>query len=429
MPGRNRSTKALAQRIDRQYFRRVFPLQYWRWILSIASVALGLLWIGLHWASHSRTVYNTGPLTPAHAMLNQKCQVCHVRAGAFTASVTDQACSACHNGAIHQANQTFTPPCADCHAEHSATRLTAVSDRQCVACHGDLKTKTGKLKVAAAIHSFTGGHPEFATQRAGLKDPGTIKFNHAVHLRKDLRGSSGNVTLVCSDCHRTGNTEPWPYGTAVAASSGGRKYMAPVNYYEHCSACHPLMFDRRINEPVPHKDPDIVHDFLTRKFTAWIAAHPEELRAATRTEIRMPGTQPPAPPRDAAAWIAARVDQAELLLRVKTCKECHDIAPSDRGIPPIAKANLTPRWFKDAEFDHSAHQMLVCESCHAQAARSTKTSDVLLPGISVCRECHVPGKTDAANSSCVECHIYHDPAKHRHVEGKFTADQISALRQ
>ncbi len=144
MPGRNRSTKALAQRIDRQYFRRIFPLQYWRWILSLASAALGLLWIGLHSVSHSRTAYNPGPLTPAHAMLNQKCPVCHVPAGAFASRVTGQACSACHDGAIHQTNQTFTPQCVACHVEHSATRLTAVSDGQCVACHGNLKSKTGK---------------------------------------------------------------------------------------------------------------------------------------------------------------------------------------------------------------------------------------------------------------------------------------------
>ena len=115
-------------------------------------------------------------------------------------------------------------------------------------------------------------------------------------------------------------------------------------------------------------------------------------------------------------------------MRVKTCKECHEIAPADQGIPPIAKANTTTRWFKHAEFDHSAHQMIVCESCHQKARTSTKTSDVLLPGIAVCRECHVSGKSDAAGANCAECHLYHDPAKRKHVEGSFTSDQIAAVR-
>jgi hypothetical protein len=133
-------------------------------------------------------------------------------------------------------------------------------------------------------------------------------------------------------------------------------------------------------------------------------------------------------PASAAAWIAARVDESEQLLRIKTCKECHEVMPAARGIPQIAKANITTRWLKNAEFDHSAHQMLVCDGCHSQVLKSSRTSDVLIPGIGVCRECHVSGKVDAASSNCVECHVYHDPAKHKHIEGKFTVPQISGLR-
>jgi hypothetical protein len=94
-------------------------------------------------------------------------------------------------------------------------------------------------------------------------------------------------------------------------------------------------------------------------------------------------------------------------------------------MPQIAQTNLTMRWFKHAEFDHGAHQMLVCDTCHQQARKSTKTSDVLVPGIAVCRQCHVAEKSDAARSGCVECHVYHDPAKRKHVEGTFTSDQLA----
>ena len=138
-----------------------------------------------------------------------------------------------------------------------------------------------------SINSFSEDHPEFAVLRPGTQDPGTIRFNHAIHLKRDLRGPSGNVTLICSDCHRAGNTEPWPYGRILPST--GRKYMDPVNYSAQCSGCHPLTFDRRFAEPAPHGAPETIHPFLVQQFTAWIAAHPEELRAANATEIRIPG--------------------------------------------------------------------------------------------------------------------------------------------
>ena len=132
-----------------------------------------------------------------------------------------------------------------------------------------------------------------------------------------------------------------------------------------CSSCHPLTFDRRFAEPAPHATPETVHAFLVQKFSAWIAAHPEELRAANTAGIRIPGSAAQPAARTPAAWIALRVADAEQLMRVKTCKECHEFAPAssgDQGIPPMEKANITARWFKHAEFDHSAHQMIVCES-------------------------------------------------------------------
>ena len=428
MSGRERTTKSRARRIDREYFRRIFAFRRWRWILTIGSIALGLLWLGLNSTALNRNVYSPGPLTPAHTMLNQNCSVCHVPGGVFTAKVTDQACSACHDGAVHQANQTFTPHCVECHEEHTSRPLTAVRARQCTSCHGALKVKSGQLKVAGVIYSFNATHPEFSLQRTNAVDPGTIKFNHAVHLKKDLRAPRGTVaTLACSDCHRADNRETWPWGKADenAAPSTSRKYMEPVNYAKHCSACHPLTFDQRFTEPAPHQDPAIIHGYLTRTFTAWIAAHPEELRGAPNTDLRIPGTQDL--PRNAPAWIAAGVADAERLLRVKTCKECHDVADVETGIPPIPKAKVTLRWLAHAEFDHSAHQMLVCSGCHQSALTSTKTSDVLLPGIAVCRDCHVSGKKNAASAACVECHTYHDPAMHKHVDGKFTAHQLSTL--
>src|SRR5580692_2673152 len=97
MADRKRNTKALAQRIDRQYFHRMFPLQRWRLILSAAAVIAGILWLGIHAASRDRTVYSAGPLTPAHEMLGRKCTVCHVSANASNPAIADRVCLRCHD--------------------------------------------------------------------------------------------------------------------------------------------------------------------------------------------------------------------------------------------------------------------------------------------------------------------------------------------
>jgi hypothetical protein len=404
-------------------------MQRRRWILSGTAIGLGLLWLAFHLAARDNTVYTAGPLTRGHALLNQKCGVCHAETGGFTAKVADHSCSACHSGAIHQAKQTFTPQCIDCHREHTGGVLPEIGDRQCTGCHGNLQVKAGNPAIPVHVNSFATGHPDFSPRTSGAKDPGAIRFNHSAHLKKDLRSIRGNTTLVCSDCHRAENREAWPWGTAdpAAATSANQRYMDPVNYNEHCSKCHPLTFDTRFSEAAPHKDPAVVYEFLKQKFTAWISVHPEELRSASVTP-RIPGLAPPVPARSPAAWVSARVDLAETLMRVKTCKECHDLPPADHGIPPVPKAQITTRWLPHGEFDHSAHQMLICEACHENARKSDKTSDVLIPGIAVCRDCHISGRQDAARANCAECHVYHDPAQRKHVEGRFTLDRISALR-
>ena len=390
MSARKRSPKALLQRIDREYFLRVSGMQRWRWILAFGTIAVLLVWLALQVFIGRNQVYSAGPLSPSHAMLNRRCEVCHA-GSAFAIRVTDKACSTCHSGAVHQDRQTFMPACVDCHREHTGTTLTTVSDRECVRCHGDLRVTSGGVKVAGEIHSFTRDHPEFKMRSV----TSGLKFNHAIHLKKDLRTPSGFATVVCLDCHRENNTKPWPW--------------VSVNYYPNCSTCHPLTFDRRFSEPAPHENFDRIHEFITQRFTEWIEAHPEELRAMP-PDIRIPTSPAAAPARTASAWIAARVAESEELLRRKTCKECHTTIAGDKDFAAPSLA------FTHAKFEHSAHQLMDCTECHKQAASGA----MLLPGIAVCRECHVSNVQDAASGSCAECHVYHDPAKHKHVEGSFT---------
>ena len=430
MAGRTRTTKKLAQRINLDYFKTLHGIPRWRRILSVVITLAGLLWLGWHAVRGNPKPYNAGPVARSHAVFSQKCSACHVSAG-FQRSATDQACLGCHDGPIHHAEQTFAPACSDCHVEHKGVmRLASTSDQACTQCHSNLaaKSKNQTLKFVANISAFDRSHPEFAPLRPGRSDPGTIKFNHQVHLdpKKGIRGPHGVVMLKCADCHRPPRpNQTWPYGEAQQADAGSLAYMAPVNYMEHCSACHTLQFDKRIADPAPHKEPKVVYEFVVKKLTDYIAANPGAIHIVDEPDKRLPSRPVPPVPRNAQEWVAYKLADAQLLLWRKACKECHSLNyPAGENLPAVAKAEITKRWLPHSEFDHQAHQMLACTSCHSKATNSKETSDVLLPGIQVCRDCHRPGK-DAAEARCFECHTYHDWSKEKPVTGTFTVRQLT----
>src|SRR5262249_16859860 len=179
------------------------------------------------------------------------------------------------------------------------------------------------------------------------------------------------------------------------------------------------------SEPAPHKKPEVVHDFVVKMFQEYIAAHPNEVHMPSDLEGRIP-TRPPTPPaRDAAEWVQFRVAEAEQLLWRKTCKECHNLQfPGENELPKVPEAKITTRWLQHGEFDHQAHQMLKCEACHTKAPTSKETSDILIPTVKTCQECHRPGNQAVAQAACFECHQYHDWTKEKHIEGKYTVHQL-----
>ena len=411
MAGRTRTTKKLAQRINLNYFKTLHGIPRWRRIFSAVLAVVGLVWLGWYAVAGSAKPYNAGPLAHAHAFLGQKCGACHVSQASYQRTATDQACLACHDGPIHHAEQVFTPSCSGCHVEHQGSfQLASTADSGCTQCHGNLKTKTGPTKFVSDITGFDGNHPEFAALRPGQADPGTIKFNHKVHLKKELRGPQGTVQLKCADCHRPAD----------------RSYMEPVNYEKHCESCHTLQFDRRFSESVPHKEPKIVYDFVVEKLTAYIAGHPSEIPLVDEPDKRLPSRPPQPPARNAAGWIQQRLADSQLLLWRKACKECHALGYPNGpdALPVVAKAGITKRWLPHANFDHQAHQMVACASCHAKVSNSEETADVLIPGIQTCRECHRSGP-DAAEARCFECHTYHDWSKEKPVAGEFSVSEFA----
>jgi predicted CXXCH cytochrome family protein len=457
VPREKRTTKTIAQRIDLNYFKRPSPWRTRRFALSVALPCIAVAWLAAYAIARNNHAYSSGKMSPAHAVLTQQCGSCHVaKAGVFRAAAGDQACLSCHDGPIHHADQVFTPRCSSCHVEHRGRiLLAATADASCTQCHADLRTSGKATSYATDITEFTPeGHPEFAPLRAGFRDPGTIKLDHAIHLKANLIGpNNSRVQMDCDDCHRANAADQsWRFGGGPAAQaqlpaatggitgamtapistaetgppshSSARAYMQPIAYAKHCVACHPLLFDKRFADSVPHDTPEVIHAFLVKRYTDYIATHPAELRE-TKSTIALPAKPVPVSPRvyTPPEWVSTRVAEAELLLWGKTCKQCHTLSSAAAAppmaaprLPVVAKSNIPARWFPQARFDHEAHREWACTTCHARATTSQETADILVPGERTCELCHHSG-ANAAESRCFECHTYHDWRQEKQVKG------------
>ena len=492
---RTRTTKAVAQRIDLNYFKRATPFKRAKLWLAILAPAMALVWIGWHFFGHDNRVYSSGPLSNAHAVLERECAACHVQqASGFSATAADSACLACHDGPAHHASNANTKiACAVCHMEHRARMsLAATKNQSCTQCHGDLSAANRDSSYAKHIRSFADGHPEFATLRsiAGIppRDSGTIKLNHALHMRAIRRGPTGPmVQLECGNCHATGATSPdLTYSdakyraTSVSYNDGdvvmqidrntmqrprpisGRELMAPPRFANACAGCHVLTFDKRFDEGVPHDKPNVVHGYLVKKFSDYIATHPAELREMQDPQRNLTGRMngPAMRSLSPGQWVAERVAVAEELLWHKTCSQCHAIsaielhdvriarwdagngtrgarivsstptateylAPLTDKLPHISPASIRLQWLPHARFDHDAHTGFSCANCHQNALASTETEDILIPGIATCQKCHARG-VGYAESRCFECHTYHDWAKRKEVKPAFMLPRLQS---
>jgi hypothetical protein len=364
--------------------------------------------------------------------------------------------------------------CATCHTEHRGrdADLSRVADRHCTVCHADLpdhtRGNTGKASgtpddkasgtpddkaFAAGIESFAlDAHPKF---RSLATDPGRLKFNHALHMTaglthaKDARQpmklsdlpsefqsqyadsvtKKDLVQLDCGSCHELDRTSGASPGLpdAVNVARGEGKYYRPVVYERHCQACHALPYradyESVADVQLPHRlNADQLEKRVREMELARLVRDKPELQ--TRGET-IPGNKPPelltATGRE---WIEQQIQQSARHLEGAVCAKCHETSNAtssdadNRMFPEVAGVEVPAVWLQHARFDHSAHRAVTCVECHqgaySETARASRlASDVLLPDIDNCVQCHAPRREIAgelvggARHDCVECHNYH----------------------
>jgi len=406
--------------------------------LSLVLVALSAAVFFLYpWTTTAKGSWNSGPISNNHHMIAGNCGACHD--GGFT-RVEDKKCESCHNVTAHarvfeKHLQVGEFRCASCHMEHNGdTGLIASQPKLCTSCHADIK-KVFPETTRPDIPSWE-KHTEFMVSlqaksgqtpprvrlddTARLIDRSNIKLNHELHLKENLRGKDGEVTLQCRDCHGMG---------------ANFRQIEKIDMEKHCASCHSLEFDDRLpGTVVPHGDPDTVYRFLYSEYAKLYLAAKEDTSIQETFNIRAkPGgraasveAQPKVDEDFIRSFVEDESRNAERMLFTKTaCYLCHEVSKKDVSDDQlreeggsryeILKPQIPEVWMPEAIFSHGAHEEVKCESCHEGARTSTQTSDVLLPKIDSCRTCHsaLGGVhptmgNETVRSDCIMCHSYHE---------------------
>ncbi len=388
------------------------------WTLVAATLLLGFVVPQFI----ARDFLQAGPIHSVHRSIGDDCKSCHVTA---FERVPDSACTDCHTvqrhtGTDHLAVLGVTR-CATCHLEHNEPpQLVNQHQGLCADCHNDLSTTTG-LQDAS---DFLDQHPNFHVSlrrppatgdtvwsiehmdlaAAAGSDQSNLKFDHKVHLASEgIITPDGKRVIKCAECH-------------VPDPGGAR--MKPISMDEHCSNCHTLAFDA--NEPgrtVPHGDAEAVVQTLVEYYSARLLGSDPD-RSDQR--LRRPGQSLSRADRDRVA-AEARTEAlriAEDLFERRACVNCHAVTRTEGDVPwHVEPVQLTESFFPHANFSHAAHgtEVSACALCH-DASNSELASDVLIPDIAVCRDCHGSGdsRRNASTqvpSTCVMCHGFHSDSR------------------
>lgn len=363
-----------------------------------------------------------GPLHSAHQFIGDDCQACHKTT---FERVENEACIACHEDtarhvdpARHHMPALENRRCASCHHEHNESPSLVIDEQPfCSACHAELSASIRTdLKD---VRDFGAAHPPFRIAVAyhdaasgtwrqsmrvdvdgNLRDRNNLVFSHVLHMdRKGVKNELGQQeVLVCGDCHKAGR-------------DGARIETGDME--QACARCHGLSFDATApSRTVPHGKPGEVlaslREFYSQRFV-------DNVQAGAAPTRRPGEVQAGRLQSEGVAWVNAEVGRAAKdLFERRACVTCHEVKAGrdGKGRPAweVTPVHLNAHWFPSAHFDHGKHKSMVCGDCH-DAGKSKEASDVLMPPIETCRNCHDGGERggEGIASGCVSCHRFHLP--------------------
>ncbi len=417
----------------------------WSWAGILSVLIMFLVMPIVFYAQHTegtaeKTVgsrfdatWDSGPISAPHRFISDQCNLCHQKP---FVRVADEACLSCHKSTTHhfdagkpafanlpEFKKLAADPCESCHKEHNGDQAISIKQQDfCTNCHQDIEKALPQANIKNT-GSFDLDHPEFRPnivsdaasrtfKRIALDDTASLiensglKFSHEAHLKKEgVRGPKGKETLDCNGCH--------------LLTKGAASFDA-IGMEVTCERCHQLVFDpRRPDRTLPHGQVQNAQMLIREFYSDYglrggIDSVPDPAAESNR---RRPGEraditpQRQTNPREWADQQAQRV--ADQSFGKTMCGKCHEVSYGEGKGPlnwAVVPAAVNKNWLPRGRFDHSAHSdMLKCDSCHA-AGSSKKATDVLLPKIAVCKNCHGGEKvSNKVSSTCITCHDFHLP--------------------
>jgi Cytochrome c7 and related cytochrome c len=489
--------KQRSQRIEIDYYRKKGGLHHLKTVCAIAALVGSAGYAVYVLAAGGQSHTSTGPLSRAHASFENDCQQCHqdftpidgrgAKLNLSFAGISSEksiahiesACQKCHEVGDHYRDkmsvdwQLTDKNCAGCHADHKGRDfdLNLIAASQCTSCHASLSAGCTPT-VRANIAGFTQEqHGDFNSLTKG--DPGTVKFDHQQHMLpgqvdagqkgaftiemldpavraryRQVSQTDKKVQLDCNSCHQfAGN----PGGKAMTADAELGRYIEPVSFQEHCSACHAMNPGIATPEttPLPHAVPWAKIDLL-------LEASINGGRARGKTRAPRDDTQSTPQPGEGLGSSVAGSDPITAATSVAAarqivqaqCLKCHDeAATTDEAIlaalSGTADPLIPPRWLQYGLYDHAIHREINCRYCHegaygpGAAGPALDQEQVMIAGIDSCTGCHRDAETptpssltDAsawlgsqttwASDNCTTCHRYHTPVKRTSVAAETT---------
>ena len=380
-----------------------------------------------NWPVNGDIAWSTGEISGSHKFIGNDCSVCHEKP---FQQVKNNVCTSCHNDVGQHVEPDGHPDmtsitqanCQSCHKEHQGNMSIVRSDQKfCADCHIKIE-KIASNSGLKNVSDFGKNHPQFRatvitdatkglSQRVSLddinppKENSNLYFPHDVHMREKgvfVATTGETKALQCADCH-----------TQV-----GQNFM-PIRMDEHCSDCHILNFDAdRPSRLLPHADFKSVKLSL-REFYSDLAlrGYIEERKVDQSIKRRRPGNESKVSEEQkyqALEW--AEMKSKRIIRRItnkSACGSCHNVLTinEEKQEYKIAPVLVTNRWLPKGIFDHSKHTVSECSSCHL-VENSSSSSDILLPKVETCQNCH--GGENASQkvpSTCISCHEFHLPHK------------------